>query len=228
LDLAYEESDATTLDTRSDRRTTRKRWPDVRASLPSVSPPSWMRIERVTLSSGVVKNTRETVFGGRGLQRRVQDDLQIPVDLTVTWGGAMVTSYQGSFRDGEARDPTGDTDRKQERHRVSLTARVVPPGFLSRRLDRPLTVALLGSYTAERDCRTTTGGDECVPFVDQIRRSFSLQLGTSLGGFEVGLRMSYDGRQSFVGQKNASTQFQLGLIGQLQFSAGTLPPTPFR
>ncbi len=228
LDLAYEESDVTTLDTRSDRRTTRKRWPDIRASLPSLSPPSWMGIERITLTSGLVKNRRETVFGGRGLQRRVQDDLQIPVNLTVTWGGAMVTSYQGSFRDGQARDPTGDTDRKQEAHRVSLSAQVVPPGFLARRFDRPLGVALLGSYTAERDCRTTAGGDECVPFVDQIRRSFSFQLSTSLRGFEVGLRTSYDGRQSFVGQKNAHSQFQLGLIGQLQFSAGMLPATPFR
>jgi hypothetical protein len=35
--------------------------------------------------------------------------------------------------------------------------------------------------------------------------------------------MSYDDRQSFVGQQTGSTQFQLGLFGQLQFSAGTLP-----
>ncbi|MEJ2202898.1 MAG: hypothetical protein P8170_02180 [Gemmatimonadota bacterium] len=228
LDLGYEESDVATLDTRSDRRTTQRRWPDVRATLPALSPPSWLGMQRITLSSGVVKNTRETVFGGRGLQRRVQDDLQVPVDLTIAWGGAMVTTYQASFRDGEARDPTGATEREQERHRLSVNARVVPPGFLARRLDRPLSVALLASYTFERDCRDTASRDRCVPFVDQIRRSFSLTLDTGVRGFEVGLQMSYDGRQSFVGQQNQSAQFQLGLIGQMQFSAGMLPSLPSR
>ena len=35
--------------------------------------------------------------------------------------------------------------------------------------------------------------------------------------------MSYDDRQSFVGQRTGSTQFQLMLWGQLQFSAGMIP-----
>ena len=44
-----------------------------------------------------------------------------------------------------------------------------------------------------------------------------------VGGFEVGIQASYDHRQSYVGQQNASTEFQVGLFGQLQFSAGVLP-----
>ncbi len=66
-------------------------------------------------------------------------------------------------------------------------------------------------------------GEECVPFVDQITRTASLALDTSVGGFEFGLQLSYDDRQSFVGQRTGSTQFQVGLFGQLDFAAGSLP-----
>ena len=66
-------------------------------------------------------------------------------------------------------------------------------------------------------------GDDCVPFIDQVSRAASLSLDTSVGGFEMGLNISYDDRQSFVGQQTGSTQFQVGLFGQLDFAAGVLP-----
>ena len=50
-----------------------------------------------------------------------------------------------------------------------------------------------------------------------------MSLDTSVGGFEFGLQLSYDDRQSFVGQRTGSTQFQVGLFGQLDFAAGSLP-----
>jgi hypothetical protein len=109
-----------------------------------------------------------------------------------------------------------------------VASQFLPPGSLATRLDRPVRFALLVSYVAERDCRTTAAREGCVPFVDQIRRSLSLNIDTSVGGFEVGLQMSYDDRQSFVGQRTGSTQFQLGLFGELQFSAGMLPMVPGR
>ena len=62
-----------------------------------------------------------------------------------------------------------------------------------------------------------------MPFLDQLRRSLNLSLDTTVGGFDVGLQMSYDDRQSYVGQQTGSTQFQIGLFGQLQFSAGVIP-----
>jgi hypothetical protein len=62
-----------------------------------------------------------------------------------------------------------------------------------------------------------------VAFVDQITRTASMALDTSVGGFEFGLQLSFDDRQSFVGQRTGSTQLQLGLFGQLDVSAGVLP-----
>jgi hypothetical protein len=223
LDLSFQRGEATILDTRSDRRTLQRRWPDLRATLPPLTMPSLLGLQRITLSSGYQRTERETVYGGRGVQRRFQEDRQIPVDFSLTWAGSVVTSYRGAFRDGDARDPTGDTRRLQRTHQISVASRFLPPGAMGRRLDRPVSFSLQAAYTAERDCRSTAARPECVPFVDQIRRSLSVSVGTSVSGFEVGVQMSYDDRQSFVGQQAGSTQFQLGIFGQLDFSAGTLP-----
>jgi len=62
-----------------------------------------------------------------------------------------------------------------------------------------------------------------VAFLDQVTRAASMSLDTSVGGFEFGLQVSYDDRQSFVGQRVGSTQFQIGVFGQLNFVAGMLP-----
>jgi hypothetical protein len=224
LELLYQRSEASTLDTRSDRTTTQRRWPDVRASLPPLTPPAFTLIRRVTLTGGYAATERETAYGGRGLQRRLQSDVQVPVDVSVTWRGTLVTTYRGSFRRGEAEDPTGLTERTQASHRVSVSSQFLPPGPWRARLDRPVRFSLLAGHTAERDCRTTVVQEACVPFLDQIRRSASVSLDTSVGGFELGVQMSWDDRRSFVGQQNGSSQFQLGVFGQLQFSAGVLPP----
>ena len=226
LDLAYQWSRVSTLDTRSDRESVRRRWPDVRASIPALAPPSFTGIQRINASSGLVRSTRETEYGGRGLQRRFQEDLQVPLNISLTWIGTLVTSYQGAFRRGRGEDPTGDTEHDEASHRLSMSSLFSPPGGLARALDRPVRLSVIASYTAQRDCRTTTARDECVPFIDQIRRSFSLALDSSVGGFELSVQMSYDDRQSFVGQRTGSTQFQLGLFGRLQVAAGSLPLGP--
>jgi hypothetical protein len=228
VEVAYQRSEASTLDTRSDRTTTQRRWPDLRASLPPLTLPAFTLIQRVTLSGGYAATERETVYGGRGLQRRFESDVQVPLDLSVSWKGTLITTYRGSFRAGESEDPTGLTDRTQSSHRLSVSSQFLPPGRWASRLDRPVRFSLLAGYTAERDCRTTVTQEACVPFLDQIRRSLSMSLDTSVGGFEMGMQMSWDDRQSFVGQENGSSQFQLGVFGQLQFSAGVLPLAPPR
>ena len=89
-------------------------------------------------------------------------------------------------------------------------------------LDRPVQFSLLARFTSERNCRTIRGGDECVAFIDQIYRSVNLNLSTSVRGFEMGVTMSYDDRESFVGQQTGSTQFQLTTWGQLSLASGVV------
>ena len=72
LQVGYSRSDASTLDTRSDRRTTQRSWPDIQASLPTLRPPSFMGIQAVNLSSGIVRTQRSTEFGGPTRQRRLR------------------------------------------------------------------------------------------------------------------------------------------------------------
>jgi hypothetical protein len=227
VDVAYQRTDAATLDTRSDRTVLQRSWPDLRVGLPPMAPPPSVGIQRVTLSSGYRRNAREIVYGGLGQQRRDQSDVQIPVNVSVTWVGDLVTSYRASFRDGTSADPTGTTENDERSHRISVTSQFRPPLGLSSRLDRPVRLSLVGSYIAERDCRATASQEACVPFVDQLRRSVSVSLDTSAGGMEVGLQMSYDQRQSFVGLKTGSTQFQFSIFGQLDLAAGVLPGVGF-
>jgi len=221
--IAYQVSDAETLDLRSDRRTRRQSWPDIRATLPTLRPPSFTGIRAVSLSSGIVRTEREIVLGGRALQRRFDSDTQVPIEASIQWLRSLATTYRASFRAGEGVDPAGETEREQQTHRISLTTQLLPPGAMAARLDRPIRVSLIAAYGSERNCRITAAGDDCVPFLDQVTRTASLGVDTSAGGFEFGLQLSFDDRQSFVGQRTGSTQFQLGLFGQLGFTAGDLP-----
>ena len=147
----------------------------------------------------------------------------MPFDVSVQWMRTLVTSYQAAFRVGSGQDPTGETERDDVSHRVSLTSQLLPPAWLGRRLDRPVSLSVLGAYSSERMCRTTTASGECVAFVDQIGRTLNVSLDTSMRGFAVGLQVSVDDRQSFVGQRTGATQFQVGVFGQLQFTGGALP-----
>ncbi len=229
VSVQYRLSDASTLDPRTERDVIQRTWPDLRVSLPPLNLPDWTGVERVSLSSGFVQTTREMLFGGRSQQRRETESVQVPFDLSVTWAGSLVTAYRGSFRAGTSLDPTGSTEQDEDTHRLSVSSAFQPPSFLGDGLTRPVRLAFQAAFVGQRDCRATASRetDECVPFVDQLRRSLSLTLDSALQGFEVGMQMSYDHRQSFVGQRTGSTQFQLGVYGQLEISAGTLPFRPF-
>jgi hypothetical protein len=225
--VAYQRTEAVTLDVRADRTLRQRRWPDVAVSLPPIAPPALLGMDRVTLTSGYERSEREIVFGGPGQQRRARFDVLVPVDVSVTWRAGVVTRYRGTFRDGESVDPTGGTERIERTHRLSVSSTFRPPFGLSERLERPVRLSLLVGYTEERDCRSTAIQPGCVPFVDQLRRSLSLSLDTRAGGVEVGLQASYDQRQSFIGLKTGAAQFQFGVFGQLDLAAGMLPTRPF-
>ena len=223
LRVSYQVSDATTLDTRSELQILQRTWPEVRATLPTLRPPAFTGMQTVNLSAGIERTEREIEFAGRALQRRFDSDTRLPLDLSIQWLRTLATSYRGSFRDGQGEDPTGRTRRRQQSHRVSLSSQLLPASILARRLDRPIRVSLIGAYTTEENCRITARGEACVAFVDQVTRTASLAVDTSAGGFEFGVQLSYDDRQSYVGQQTGSTQFQIGIFGQLDIAAGDLP-----
>jgi hypothetical protein len=223
VQLGFGWADGTTLDTRSRRRTVLRNWPEVQVSLPTFVPPASLGIRSVRVTSGLVRTQRTIEFGARGAQQRRDEDVRVPIDVSVQWARTLATSYQATFRVGSGKDPTGETERDESSHRVSITSQLLPPDWLGGRLDRPVSLSLLGAYTSERICRTTTAAGACVAFLDQVGRTLNLSLDTSVRGFGVGLQMSLDDRQSYVGQRTGSTQFQVGVFGQLQFTGGSLP-----
>ncbi len=233
LDVAWSSSDVTALDTRADREILSTTWPDIRGRVSDLEVLNALApgLTRVSLSAGFLRSRRETELG-RGLQTRSNDEVQVPWDVTLSWVGAVVTSYRGSLLDGEGKDPTGDTERGRTTHRVSVSSSFVPPFGLSARLSGPVQLSVIASYGAERECRVPRGRPECVPFVDQINRALSLSLNTRVSDFQLGLQGSYTDRRSFVGRRTGSTQFQLGIFGQFLFEAGRFRetgfPDPFR
>ena len=211
----YRLSEANTLDTRSDRTLKRETWPDVSATVSSLPlPEEQSLLQRVSLSTGFQRVRQETAYGGAGQQQRFQEDERIPVDVAVVWGGGVSTSYRGSFVSGEGGDPTGGTERRRENHTVSISGAFRPPLGLADRLERPLTTSVLVQYTADRNCRTTAGGTDCVPFLDELIRSLMLRLETTVSRTDLRLQLSYTDRKSFVGLQSGSTQFQFGLFGR--------------
>ena len=82
------------------------------------------------------------------------------------------------------------------------------------RLERPLTTSALYQFTSDRHCRTTAGGTDCVPFLDELIRSLMVRLETTVSGTDLRLQLSYTDRRSFVGLRSGSTQFQFGLFGR--------------
>ncbi|MEX2472383.1 MAG: hypothetical protein WEA34_09405 [Gemmatimonadota bacterium] len=223
LQVGYSIIDATTLDVRSDRRLHQRTWPNIQTRLPSVGLPEFTGMRTLTLTSGIQRTVRHIEFGGISTRRSEDEDVRVPFDLTLQWLGTLVTAYQGAVRTGRGVDPTGDTELEEVTHRLSVRSRWDPVGPLAGRLDRPIDLSILAGYVSERSCRITRAGEECVAFVDQIRRTLSVSVDTSVGDFQVGMQLSFDDRQSFVGLQTGSTQLQLGVFGQLEFSAGSFP-----
>jgi hypothetical protein len=224
-DLGWSRTRARTLDARSDRVLDVATWPDLRVSLRDLVGPWGVR---GTLVSGLQRLERETAFGVGQAQLRTDEDVQIPAEVTLSWALDASFSYRGAFRVGEGSDPTGRTERERDSHRLSLSSTVVVPPWIPLDIQRPLRVAIVWGSSGERDCRQVSGGLDCVEFVDQTNQSLSVSLDTRVGGLDMGLNAAYVNRQSYVGQRTGSTQFQLGLFGQFLFEAGQLPTRAVR
>jgi hypothetical protein len=219
----YSESRAQILHSRSEREIWTRAWPDLRVTLTQVDLPDFVAgiLESLSLSSGFRKNLMETTYGGRGLQRRFNEEWQVPFEVNAIWVGAVTTRYRGSLSTGDGRDPTGDTQTRRQAHSVLFSSSLSDPPLLGDRLDGPLRLTLGYQHSSDLNCRVPQGRTGCVAFVDLLNRSLNLTLDTVLTPMEVGLHLTYTDRKSFVGQHDGSSQFQLGIFGQFLFNSGT-------
>ena len=219
----YSDARTETVHTLSAMELRTRTWPDFRVALSEVELPEVARLflDSVSVSSGYRKNSLETSYGGLSVQRRRMEERQVPLEVSGTWLGQITTRYQGTFTDGTGADPTGDTETRRRSHAFFLSSSVSEPPFLGDRLDGPLRLSVSYQYSSELNCRVPAGLPDCVPFINFRNRSVNATLDTVILPFEVGLHLTYTNRRSFVGRRDGSTQFQLGLFGQFLFNSGT-------
>ena len=216
LTVNYQQGENETLDRRSERSSIDRNWPNLRFSMDDVPLPFFARglVRRMGLSTGYSRVSRDATFGGASLQDRSILDRRVPVDLSVSWAGVVNTSYRGSFGSGVGNDATGETDRTLDTHAISLQSAFVPPFGLAERLARPVQVSLQYQLTHQTECRTTPGGESCVPFIDQLNRNLNLTLDSWVSDFHLGVQFGYVDRKSFVGLRDGTRSYQLILFGQ--------------
>lgn len=216
INLGYDRSLNQTLDTRSDRETLRRVWPDLRGTVADLvlPEPVAMVLERISLSSGYRQETRALEFGARTRQDRFREDHQVPMTLTLGFTKGFRLSYRGRLTWGQSSDPTGETTREAGMHTLTASASLPAPLEVFRREGAPLRLMLEMGYADELQCRVATAESPCVSFVDQLERMASLSVDSAVRDFQLGVRLRYLDRRSFVGGQAGLTRFTLNFFGQ--------------
>ena len=228
IDVAYAESDATIDELRAGSRHTREsHWPDVSFTWAELPRPGALRtiIDYGSFTVGYRESARTSIFGTAAGQEWASDERSVPLHLAVGFANGLGASYVGQIASGSGHDPTGRTEHQTQQHTVQMTGSFIAPRFLRESFPAPIHATLRWSYQARAQCRVVaTGAGEdpagCIPFVDYINREFGATLNTIVSQLTVGFQMSYIDRQSYVGIRNGSSQFQLVLFGEFNFAAG--------
>lgn len=227
--LAYDRSLNETLDTRSDREVLRQVWPDVRAEIANLILPGWLSaaVERVSAGTGYRKERRALAFGAVARQDRTREDREVPMSLSLGFPRGFALTYRGRLGRGESSDPTGDTRRRANSHAFALSARLASPLAAFSRRGAPLRIVLDVGYTDEVQCRVAGVGIEgaaaCVSFIDQLERAASVSVDSQVRDFQLGVRLRYLDRRSFVGRRAGTTQLQMNVFGHFLLTAGLIP-----
>jgi hypothetical protein len=226
--LNYTRSSSEGFDVRGGRRTQEQTgWPNVRLRWPQLPVPGFMAnaLLAASFDVGYERILRTNRLGLRNPQTRGGSDDQFPVSVTLTFRGGISTQYSGRLSRGRTVDPTGDGETAGANHTLQLSGIFQPPGFMRSRIRSPLQTMLVVTQEDQRRCRFQPGAadGECTSYFDTSNRSASLQLDTNLNDLTVGLRLNWTGRQNRVGTQTGTSQFQLALFGQFNFTAGQTP-----
>lgn len=216
LSIGYQRNDYQTLDTRSDREDLSTVWPNVNLSVTNVSLPSFLSpvLERLSARTGYRRRTSSLEFGAGARQNRFGEDRAVPASLTLVFPRGLTLTYNGQRDRGESSDPTGDTRRTRNSHALSARANFRAPLSAFRRRGARMRFELSLQYSDEVRCRQPSPDSPCVAFIDQLERAGSLTVDSTVRDYQLGLRLHYLDRRSFVGRRSGLTRFQLEIFGQ--------------
>lgn len=235
LSVSYGNSESDYFDGAGGVRMQRERnWPSLgltwnRIPLPSVldsiitNPSITTRYEESHYSTLYGASRDEVSAQDRGRFRR-----EIPFTFSFGVMQTLTASYALTLSTGEERNPTGDSEMSQTTHRFQASGTLVPAAASGRELRQPIQATFGYTYNAQQQCGFRPGAADpaagtCTRFSDVIGRGFDLTLETIITDLNVGLQMSYNSNAHFVGTRNQTSQFQVGLFGQFQFNAGRMP-----
>jgi hypothetical protein len=145
--------------------------------------------------------------------------------LSLGLARGLNASYSANLRSGNRRDLTGRAENRAYGHSLQLSGSFRPPESWGAQLRSPISLSGRFSMQRDRGCsvRPQTGVPACVPTLDNLSRSLDLTIDTRMDDLDVGFQMSYTSRESFVGLRNGSSSFQLGLFAQFNLAAGAFP-----
>jgi hypothetical protein len=209
---------------RSDRQTA---WPSARLAWRAIQLPQSISGFLVSASAGAgyERAERSSLLGGRNAVNRGGTEDRFPMELSLTFAKGVTTSYTGTIIRGTSEDPTGDAENDGMNHTLQVSGIFQPPDFLRPKISNPISALLIFTQDDQRRCRfslQSLAEEACVPFVDTSVRTLNLTLDTRLSDINLGVRMGYTSRQNYVGTLTGSSQFQLGIFGQFNFSAGQI------
>lgn len=223
----YRDLEATVLDARGGtREQLETSWPNVRLNFGSLPIPSLLSpwLLTATASAGWEHVQRDNIYGTTNIARGSEED-RIPIEASLTFNFGLTALYTGNIRAGTSQDPTGDAENEGFNHSLRLSGAFAPPGFLKPKFTNPINTSIVFTMDSQQQCRFRSqagSGESCVPFVDNATRTVDLSFDTLLSDLVIGLRLSYTDRQSHVGTRTGSSQFELGFYGQFQFEAGNM------
>jgi hypothetical protein len=208
-------------------------WPNLRLGWRQIPVPSFVSgvVTGASASIGYEHVERENTYGQGEAQRRGTIENRFPLELSLTLPHGFNASYTGTLTNGESTDPTGNAEEKRDNHALRLAGSFAAPAFLREKMQQPIQTLLLLSQDEQRQCRVragTFGPSDCVAWVDALTRTVNFTVDTRLTDMLVGLRVTWTDRASAVGTRAGSSQFQLALFGQFDFTAGRLPDGGFR
>jgi hypothetical protein len=229
MNVNYRVEDIESFDARGGSRTQQRvGWPHVSLQWSRlIVPPLLSRVVRSWGASvGVQRNETTTEYGSGPGQMRALTELRFPVSLNVAFGSALSLNYRAAFSTGESLDPTGNVETGGRQQDIGLTGVFQPRESWRTKLNGPITARLSYTEQNENQCRYNPSFgdvDGCIAFLDLGTSNANFTIESIVSDITVGALFSYVTRQSHVGTRNGTTQFQFGLYGRFNFTAGVMP-----
>ncbi len=223
LTAAYTSGEGERIDLQGGRTLQDQRdWPDLRLRLNELPMPGFVEdmFSRASLTTGYTRR-EEGDFLASSEQRRGGSSTSFPLSLDLGLNNGITLTYAGNWTGGEGREPTGRTEQRSRSHRLTARSMFDAPSALATRFDQPIRASL--SLNVNSDYRCRVRDESCTAYQDLVRRGVDFTLDTNVSDLVVGVNASYNGRQSGIGVRSGSSQFELNIFGQFNFATGSFP-----